>query len=150
MAEAGDSVTAVCPAGLYGIDAARLARVQQLPHAVTLSGAAIPDRAAFFAALAASLHFPAYFGRNWDAVYDLLTDPGWFPQEGMVLILDSFQGFANAHPEQWQIGLRVFQDACDFWQPLGRPLHILLSGLSDLPPGVPPLPPACFADSDGD
>lgn len=133
-----------CPSGLYGIDAAQLAQVQQHVQVVTLAGEAIPDRPAFFAALATALHFPDYFGHNWDAVYDLLTDPGWFPNEGLVLVLANFPRFAEQQPEQWRKGLQVFQDACDFWQPLGRPLHVLLSGLPELPLDVQPLPPDCI------
>lgn len=138
-----------CLSGLYVIDAAQYAQVRRQGHAVVLAGEAIPDREAFFAALAAGLHFPDYFGHNWDAVYDLLTDPGWFPNEGLVLVLNDLQRFAEQHPEQWRIGLQVFQEACAFWLPLGRPLHILLGGMPGLPPDVSPLPPDCFTTENG-
>ena len=42
-----------------------------------LTGGAIPDRAALHAALARDLDFPAYYGKNLDALHDLLTEaPG--------------------------------------------------------------------------
>lgn len=31
------------------------------------------------AAFAEALSFPSYYGHNWDAFWDILTDSGWFP-----------------------------------------------------------------------
>lgn len=47
------------------------------------------DRESLFEALRRECGFPAYFGGNWDAVYDCLTDLGdWITEaDGYVLIL---------------------------------------------------------------
>jgi len=48
-------------------------RIQAESSAVTIwtiDGSAANSRECFFPALAAALHFPAYFGHNWDATYD--------------------------------------------------------------------------------
>jgi len=42
-----------------------------------LDGAAVLGKADFLAAIAAALAFPAYFGHNWDALADSLTDLSW-------------------------------------------------------------------------
>ena len=140
-----------CPSGVYLIDAAQRERIQRQrafpPEfaVAVLDGAAAGTRAGFFQELAQALRFPDYFGRNWDAVYDCLTDLNWLPAGGYVLVLDGFDRLATNEPGQWAIGLKVLQEACAFWQPLTRPMYALLCGPSELAPGVPPLPAACLS-----
>lgn len=45
-------------------------------RSVTISGRDINGSAALHAAIAAQLAFPDWYGRNLDALYDLLTEPG--------------------------------------------------------------------------
>ena len=138
-----------CPSGVYLIDAAERERV--LRHGAfprefavaVLDGAVAATRAGFFQELACALRFPDYFGHNWDAVYDCLTDLNWLPASGYVLVLDGFDQLATNEPEQWAIGLKVLRQACAFWQPLTRQMYALLYGPSELAPGVSPLPPDC-------
>ena len=137
-----------CPSGVYLIDGAereQILRQGALPPelaVVVLAGTVAATRAGFFQEIAGRLHFPDYFGHNWDAVYDCLTDLNWLPAAGYVLVLDGFDQFATDEPEQWKIALKVLRDACAFWQPLSRSMITLLSGPSELAPGVPPLPAA--------
>jgi hypothetical protein len=107
-----------------------------------LNGEAAGTRIGFFTEIARVWRFPDYFGHNWDAVYDCLTDMSWSPAQGFVLVIDGFDHLATNQPEQWAIGLR---DACAFWKSLTRPMYVLLVGPNDLAPGVSPLPAACFA-----
>jgi len=141
-----------CSSGVYVIDAAQ--REQVLRHdafraevaVAVLDGTAARTRAGFFQEMARVLHFPDYFGHNWDAVYDCLTDLSWLPAAGYVLVLDGFTRFATDEPEQWDIGLQVLRAACAFWQPLSRSMLALLYGSSELAPGVPALPSACLSE----
>jgi len=56
--------------------------------AFELEGAAVGGKPDLMDALAATLHFPDYFGRNWDAVADCLEDlPEAIPGEGYVLFV---------------------------------------------------------------
>ena len=134
------------PSGVYLIDAAQ--RKLSLRRGTfpaefiiaVLDGTVAATRAGFFQEIARVLTFPDYFGRNWDAVYDCLTDLSWLPAAGYALVLDGFDQFAMDAPEQWDIGLKVLRQACAFWQALSRPMVALLYGRSKLAPGVPPLP----------
>jgi hypothetical protein len=136
------------PAGVYLIDDAtrdRIKRGDLIPpdsFVAVLDGEIAANRIAFFAEIARVMQFPAYFGHNWDAVYDCLTDLNWLPAAGYVLLLDGFGPFAAAQPEQWAIGLRVLRDACAFWQPLRTPMTALLCGPAEQAPGVPRFPGA--------
>jgi RNAse (barnase) inhibitor barstar len=138
-----------CSSGVYLIDAAerdRIACLEAFPPGFTvavLDGNNAGTRAGFFEELARALRFPDYFGHNWDAVYDCLTDLAWLPAAGYVLVLDGFDRFATNEPGQWDIGLKVLREACAFWQPLQRPMFMLLYGPSELAPGVSPLSPDC-------
>ena len=140
-----------CPSGVYLIDAAereQILRQGAFPYGfavAVLDGAEVATRAGFFHQLARRLHFPDYFGHNWDAVYDCLTDLNSLPAAGYVLVLDGFDQFATDEAEQWDIALKVLRDACAFWQPLSRSMMTLLYGPSELAPGVPPLPTACLS-----
>ena len=140
-----------CPSGVYLIDAAQREQVLRLDAFPTdfeiavLNGEAAGTRAGFFQEIARALRFPDYFGHNWDAVYDCLTDMSWLPAAGYVLVLDGFDHFATNEPEQWDIGMKVLREACAFWQPLSRPMYALLYGQGDLAPRVAALPTACLS-----
>ena len=144
------------PSGVYLIDAAQ--RELSLRRGTfpaefiiaVLDGTVAATRAGFFQEIAHVLSFPDYFGRNWDAVYDCLTDLNWLPAAGYVLVLDEFDRFATNESEQWNIALKVLREACAFWQPLSRQMLALLYGPSELALGVPPLPAACLSSRRGD
>jgi len=48
----------------------------------------ISGKRELFEKLAVSLHFPDYFGGNWDALEDLLTDLSWIEMPVLVLAHD--------------------------------------------------------------
>ena len=64
-----------------------------------IDGASIQDKAALMAALAAAFRFPAYFGRNWDALLDCLRSlPDEIPAKGYVLAIKSSKTFLAGSP----------------------------------------------------
>jgi RNAse (barnase) inhibitor barstar len=109
-----------------------------------LDGAEAGTRAGFFTAIARELRFPDYFGHNWDAVYDCLTDFNWLPAAGYGIVLDGYGALATAQPEQWQIALKVLGEASAFWQATNRPMVVLLYGPEADAPDVPILPADCL------
>jgi hypothetical protein len=144
-----------CSSGVYLIDAAQRQRIlagEAFPpgfFVAVIDGERAGSRAGIFTEMARVLRFPDYFGRNWDAVYDCLTDMSWLPADGYVIVVDGFGRLATAEPDQWAIGLKVLREACAFWRPLSRPMFALLSGPSGSAPGVPSLPAACLAERAG-
>jgi hypothetical protein len=141
-----------CLPGMYRIDAEARQRViagDAFPEAyfiAVLDGEEAGTRAGFFTEIARKLRFPDYFGRNWDAVYDCLTDLNWLPAGGYVLVFDGLGALARNAPDQWQIGRKVLAESCQFWQPLRTPMFVLLVGPDDLAPDVPELPDSSLPD----
>jgi tetratricopeptide (TPR) repeat protein len=135
-----------CPAGVYHVNVATAARIQaggSTPGAWTIDGGIDNSRERFFRALAAELKFPAYFGHNWDAAYDCLTDLASADELPAVLLITSGDQFVTNMGSDWQTGQRVFTDAAAMLQGGGRLLLVLLVSDAALP-GVPTLPPECL------
>ena len=72
-----------------------------------LNGKTIPDRAALHAALAAQLEFPAYYGRNLDALYDVLTERA----EPVCVEIEDAPALSEALGDYYMKFLRVLEDA---------------------------------------
>ena len=88
---------------------------------VRLDGAAMGTEGALFAELAAALHFPDYFGSNWDAVRDCLSDLSWLPARSYLLIVDrADEVLATAPPAQLEVWQRVLTDTVRTW---GEPVQ---------------------------
>lgn len=67
--------------------------------------------------IAVQFHFPAHFGKNFDALYDCLTDPlhKAGPQPGFVLVLDQLPLAHKFDKEMREQFLDCFRDAADYW-----------------------------------
>jgi RNAse (barnase) inhibitor barstar len=65
-------------------------------------------------ALAHVLVFPAYFGSNWDALFDCLRDFSWIEEQVIVLVHSDLP----ALPErELKIYVRLLRDAVLDWRP---------------------------------
>lgn len=92
------------------LDAARAAGV----HIVRLDLHGVTDKADFMDRCARALALPDWFGRNWDALADCLTDPGLAPDgPGRVLVVQGWQSYARARPREWSIAQDVFATAAE-------------------------------------
>ncbi|MEJ8655971.1 barstar family protein [Streptomyces sp. MS1.AVA.4] len=113
-------------AALFGATAGRNITVLDL-HGVT-------DKAAFMERCASDLELPAWFGRNWDALADCLTDlPG---EEGTLVLVRRWQEYAAARPRDWQTAQDVFTQAVDTMP--GQLVVLLALGGSDESPSRGP------------
>jgi RNAse (barnase) inhibitor barstar len=87
--------------------------------------------------LGKSLHFPDWYGANFDALFDCLSDPAWQPAPGKVLMITGIESLRLAEPEGFATLLEVFQAATEARREAGRPFWLLL----DSPvPGIAALP----------
>lgn len=67
------------------------------------------------AILADRLRFPAYFGRNWDALEECLRDLSWLPAEQPVVLAHDDLPF-GAGGENRAIYLGILHSAAAHWQ----------------------------------
>ncbi len=73
------------------------------------------DKEAMLAALGRSLEFPDWFGGNWDALEDCLTDLSWRGDAARVLLLSG-----AVAGDDLGILIDVLSSAAEFWRGRGR------------------------------
>ncbi len=84
------------------------------------------DKKGFLHELARSMHLPRWFGMNWDAAYDCLTDFEWEPGSAHLLLLSGIGHFARRSPRDFETALSVLADASSFWAQHDIRLLVLL------------------------
>ena len=93
-----------------------------------LDGREIRDKQSFLQKMAEVMQFPDYFGYNWDALEECITDLDWYPAARYILIYDYPESFAKAEPKQWKIAYDILRSAVEYWQGMDTPLEVLLIG----------------------
>jgi hypothetical protein len=106
---------------------------------VTLDLDGVADKAAFMERIVGALKLPDWFGRNWDALADSLTDRTVWPTEavekGLLLVVRGWQPYAKARPEEWEIAREVFTEAVD--RAPGLSVTLTLGGSYEGPSDLP-------------
>ena len=81
--------------------------------------------------IAAQYTFPAHFGKNFDALYDCMTDlvhkSG--PQPGFIVVLEQIPAHAKFDKEAREQLLDIFRDASDYWADRKIPFRCFYSFL---------------------
>lgn len=93
-----------------------------------LDGSKIYDKKTFLEKIARAMRFPDYFGRNWDALNDCVTDMTWTRAEGFVLVFQEPRRFLETSPKDWDVALEILKSATESWQERGTPFYVLLRG----------------------
>ncbi|MDI2126151.1 barstar family protein [Yinghuangia seranimata] len=89
--------------------------------------AGVTDKAGFMDACARDLRLPGYFGRNWDALWDCLTDPGLLPEPGRrLLVVHGWHRFAEHDPDAWAAARNVLRETAEHWRDTATPLVVLV------------------------
>lgn len=132
-------------AGVYHLPQGGLADLQSAAEQQGLALfyidlAGIDSKDGFLAAVAQALGFPDWFGRNWDALEDCLTDLSWQPAGGYVLILAHADNFRIADEDSFALALRILQSAAEFWREDGIAFWILVELPSSDTAFLPDLP----------
>jgi RNAse (barnase) inhibitor barstar len=74
------------------------------------------DRTAVFAELDRALKLPDHFGRNWDALADVLEDRQWLGKHGRVVVVAGATAYRRDHPNDWATLEEILAEACEFWK----------------------------------
>ena len=79
----------------------------------------VTTKSAFMDRCAEQLRLPGWFGRNWDALADVLSDPGLWSDDGSedaveeetVVVVRNWDRYAGARPDEWATAREVFSQA---------------------------------------
>lgn len=83
-------------------------------------------KAEFLDAIGEALHFPAYYGRNYDALADCLRDVRAGDSHGIVVLWDGWGPFARQDEPAFAVALSVLRTRVEAEQ--GGPFAVLLRG----------------------
>jgi RNAse (barnase) inhibitor barstar len=67
--------------------------------------------------IGAQFTLPSHFGKNFDALYDCMTDPlhkSW-PQPGFIVVLEQIPAHVKFDKEAREQLLDIFRDTADYW-----------------------------------
>ncbi|MBP7544377.1 MAG: barstar family protein [Acidovorax sp.] len=81
--------------------------------------------------IASQFLFPAHFGKNFDALYDCMTDPlhKCGPQPGFIVVLEQIPATVKFDKEAREQLLDIFRDAADYWAERKIPFRCFYSFL---------------------
>ena len=67
--------------------------------------------------IAAQFTLPSHFGKNFDALYDCMTDPlhKSGPQPGFIVVLEQIPAHVKFDKEAREQLLDIFRDTADYW-----------------------------------
>ena len=103
----------------------RVSRMDEVEDAVRASDLALmrvafADKAALLDNMASALGFPHWFGHNWDALEDCLTDLSWRDATGYVLLIES-----PRPGDDLSILVDILRSSAEFWAGRGKPFFAL-------------------------
>ena len=108
-------------------DVARAASGAKLAY-FHIEGQMLMRKEQFLNHAAVAMHFPDWFGDNWDAFEDCLTDLSWVDADGYVILYDHTDLFAEHAPQHFDTLIEIFKESADFWAAQGKRLYVLLRG----------------------
>lgn len=112
-------------------EAAEKAAVRWENFAVKIMhGKKMQSRAALLEEFATVLKFPSYYGKNWDALEECLSDLEWMPAEGYVLLILDATNVLSEAPDQMFILSGILDSVSATWSAKkeARPFHVILCG----------------------
>lgn len=126
--------------GVYragSLDAVREA-ARELPslRCVLVDLAGVVSKEALLDRVAKALGFPEWFGRNWDALEDCLSDLSWTGAQGHVLCIE---GGGSLEDDDRGIFLDILRATAESWAGRQRPFFAVFPGGPGPYAGLPAL-----------
>ena len=100
----------------------------------------VHDKQDFIGLVAKALAFPDWFGDNWDAFEDCLSDLSWHPAPGYVLLLQHGKHFGAGHKQEFVTAVEVLDGTAQYWRRQGKPFWAIVSGPEGWKADLPALP----------
>lgn len=139
----GDILLKHVPAGIYHLNPAHRDAVRtacsNIPRLCLLE-ADIDGRTGIdgiLRQLGTAFEFPIWYGANFDALHDCLTDPDWHPGRGHLLMIRGISHLRSTDPDDFATLIDVLKAAADARQEQAQPFWILIDtparGISSFP-----------------
>jgi RNAse (barnase) inhibitor barstar len=96
------------------------------------------EKREFLDRVSRALEFPDWFGHNWDALFDCLTDLSWRPAPGYVLVFEHVAEFRDIQPEAFDTALAILSESAAAWQERGVPFRVFVSIPAERSRALPP------------
>ena len=97
----------------------------------TFDGRKCHTKAGLLGECARVLDFPSYFGKNWDAFEECVTDLQWLPAPGYLFVITDAEQVLPDHDEEYEAFLAILEQSGTVWateqdvRP-ALPFHVLL------------------------
>jgi RNAse (barnase) inhibitor barstar len=85
------------------------------------------DKSSFLKTVSDALQFPSYFGMNWDALNDFLTDMSWKKATGYVIVFINFNSISENMAAEVKIIKNIFDSTALYWRQNKVQFYIILS-----------------------
>jgi RNAse (barnase) inhibitor barstar len=96
---------------------------------INLAGAR--DKAGMLDAIGKAMAFPEWFGHNFDALADCLTDLNWASADGYFILLEHCDGIHGHAESDFVATLQIFEQAADEWRDQGIPFWCFVEMQAD-------------------
>lgn len=119
--------------GVYSID--KISDIRLVRKAAFMNGLdftninlnKVTDKRGFLKTVGRSLKFPSYFGMNWDALDECLTDLSWKPASGYVIVFSNFKSVCENMATEIEIIKKIFESSAQYWRQKKVQFNIFLS-----------------------
>jgi hypothetical protein len=139
MNTAADMLTHYSRAGVYAASAAQLQAISLSAASIgfdcwPLDVSAAQTAPTLLRQIGQALHFPEWYGENWDALADCLTDLSWSEAEGFIILLRGSDTLRAAQPALWRELMDMLVEISDFWRDNQIAFWVLVDGATDTLP----------------
>ena len=87
-----------------------------------------PTKKSFLNACKKTFDFPSYFGHNWDALADSLSDVDHSPENGSLVLWMGWDEFSEEEPDDFETALDVMTEGIGDWSTKRIPAALILPG----------------------
>ncbi len=95
-----------------------------------LRGELCESATAFFREISAAMRFPYYFGWNWNAFDECITDLEWLKFSSILIVIDNYdQLFKKENPvdEYIKYLIEYLNNAVEYWKSQNIPMQVYLN-----------------------
>ena len=95
-----------------------------------IRGVLSPTIDSFFQEVSASLRFPDYFGWNWDAFDECMTDLDWLQFSEIDIVIDDYSKMFNKAPDreiQKELLIKHLEIVWQYWEEQKMDINIIIN-----------------------